>query len=215
MPTRGVTVSLVREDCGEFSSVAMPPPDKAPAGSNRRAYPVLRFRLVRLARRHRTSVTQADEAVGVEETLILLAQGELATQLSDADSHDAKALGILGAELALIALGFAARPMWTLWFIPAIVLVAASVVLLVLDLWPRAYNIGPDIADLYSRAASEPSAREANQLVLAQVVAAFNDNLPAARLKSRFLSWGLRTGVVGVCLGTVIFLLVDFRVIHA
>lgn len=164
--------------------------------------------------RRRAPASRPEEPPGVEETLIFVALQELSTQLSDADSHDAKALGILATEFALVALGFGARPLWTLWFVPALALITASVVLLVLDVWPRAYNIGPDIADLYARLATQPSAGEADRLVLAHVVAAFNDNLPVARLKSRFLAWGLRAGVVGVVWGGVVFLLVDSGVIH-
>ena len=91
------------------------------------------------------------DAETVLEFVVTQTRAQLDGQLRDNDALDVKALGILGADAAGLAVLIAAHDVIdALWWIPALGL-GVSILLLFVALWPRRLDTGPNWRTFYER----------------------------------------------------------------
>jgi hypothetical protein len=126
--------------------------------------------------------SEVDERA-VLEMLITTAQTRLDGQLRDNDAFDAKAFGVLGAAAAAIGVLIAVHSdINRFWWIPTLGLGIAGVLLLVV-VWPRRFDLGPDPGAFYTDFALVPLL-EAYRQMLAELLSAFANNRPIAVQKT-------------------------------
>jgi hypothetical protein len=86
---------------------------------------------------------QHGDEQAVLDLLLPRAQARIDGQLHDSDALDSKAFGVLGVAAAAIALLVAAHDdIHRLWWLPAVALGVASLLLLA-AVWPRRFDVGP------------------------------------------------------------------------
>jgi len=89
--------------------------------------------------------------------LIGEAQAQIAAASGDSDSHDVKALGLLGADVAAIIGLTAARPaLPALWWV-AVVALALCVPCLLYTIGERDFVLGPDLPKVYAQTIEGPA----------------------------------------------------------
>ena len=138
------------------------------------------------------SATSGDATSAEQErivsALIAQAQGQVGATLSNADSHDAKALGLLAADLAGVAVLLANRSgldrFWWASLIPAVI----SALGFGWTLLPRDFSTGPAIDDLY-RETIAGSALTAKVALLDALTQAIDSNGRAGARKR--LGWAV------------------------
>jgi hypothetical protein len=137
--------------------------------------------------------TDADAILAL---VIERAQNRLDGQARDNDAADSKALGVLGASAAAIALLVAAHDtLHPLWWIPMITLCGA-VALLLVPVWPRSFDVGPDWREFYETYGEGEFSAVGRQL-LSELLAAIEFNERQTD-KSTFLRAGLAVLLVGL-----------------
>ena len=118
----------------------------------------------------------------ITAALIGEARAQVAAALSNADSHDTKALALLAVDLAGVALLVGSRSsldrFWWVSLIPALV----SSIGFIWTLAPREFDIGPNIEKLYENTI-DGSALEANVALLDSLNEALDDIGQAADRK--------------------------------
>ncbi len=146
----------------------------------------------------------ATDAVSREQekiTAVLIgqAQAQVAATLANADSHDTKALGLLGADIAGVALLLsnhgALNRFWWVSLFPAFLSAAGFA----WTLMPRSFATGPAIDDLYRDTIAGP-ALDANVAVLDALTQAIEDNRRVSDRKR--VGWAL--GAVVMATATVL-----------
>ena len=117
--------------------------------------------------------TAPEDEVSLEQervtaTLITVAQAQVAAALSNADTHDTKALALLAVDVGGVALLVTTRSsldrFWWVAMIPALVSAAGFV----WTLLPREFFIGPDVEAFYREFIGSPPL-DANVAVLASL----------------------------------------------
>lgn len=107
-------------------------------------------------------------------------QARLDGQFRDSDALDVKALGLLGADAAALAVLVATHDALSrLWWIPAVGLGIAGMLLLA-AVWPRTMDSGPDWRRFYDRWGGAIPAQAARQM-LVELLAAVETNDAQAR----------------------------------
>jgi hypothetical protein len=150
--------------------------------------------------------TEADE-LALLELLVPRAQGRIDGQLRESDALDGKALGVLGAAAAAIALLVAVRfDLSRLWWIAAAALGASAVALLA-TVWPRTFDLGPDPRRFYETMAGRTRVEAARQM-LSELIAASEHNAGQLPGKRRLFKAGFALLVAGL-LGSLIVALVS------
>jgi hypothetical protein len=134
----------------------------------------------------------------ITSVLIAQAQAQVAATLANADSHDTKALGLLGADIAGVAVLLSNHKslnrFWWASLIPAVLSAAGFA----WTLLPRSFSTGPAIDDLYRETIGGP-ALDANVAVLDALTQAIDDNRRVSDRKR--LGWAL--GAVVMAASTV------------
>ncbi len=134
----------------------------------------------------------------ITSVLIAQAQAQVAATLANADSHDTKALGLLGADIAGVAVLLSnhgsLNRFWWVSLIPAVLSAAGFA----WTLLPRSFSTGPAIDDLYRETIGGP-ALDANVAVLDALTQAIDDNRRVSDRKR--LGWAL--GAVVMAASTV------------
>jgi hypothetical protein len=118
---------------------------------------------------------QKEDEQGVLDMLNPRAQARIEGQLRDSDALDAKSLGILGVTGAAIALMVVVRDavnQW--WWIPTAALGIAAVLLLA-AIWPRTFDLGPDIRRFYEVMGGTTRIAASRQM-LSELLAAIDQN---------------------------------------
>jgi hypothetical protein len=124
------------------------------------------------------------------ETLISVAEAQLGSALSASDSIDAKAMAVLGANVALGAAEIAAQPLLGSHWWVGLPGLAVSSVLCIFATAERAYEIGPDPADFYLRYGAVDEDYAQRQL-LADLGAALSSTFQAVLTKARIFEFAL------------------------
>jgi hypothetical protein len=154
----------------------------------------------------RTLTPQEEDEQGILDMLNHRAQARIEGQLRDSDALDAKALGILGVTAAAIALMVAVRDsinQW--WWIPTAALGIAAVLLLA-AIWPRTFDLGPDIRRFYEVMGGTTRITASRQM-LSELLAAIDQNDKQLPGKRRLFKTGFSVLVVAL-LGSLIVALV-------
>lgn len=148
----------------------------------------------------------ADQQAVLDVLVIPRARALLDAQVQDVDELATKALGVLGFAGLVLALLIGARDdLSSYWWIPAIVLAAASVFLLA-TVWPQQeLDSGPDPGPFYERFGAEPRLAATEQM-LAHLDAAFDENAPKVAQRTRFFNLGFMFLVFGL-LGSLVIVL--------
>jgi hypothetical protein len=132
---------------------------------------------------------EADEQ-GILDMLVPRGQARIEGQLRDSDALDAKALGILGVTAAAIALMVAVRhDLNRFWWIPTAALGVAAVLLLA-AVWPRTFDVGPDVRRFYEVMGGAPRLTASRQMLL-ELLAAIDQNDRELPHKRRLFKAGL------------------------
>lgn len=148
--------------------------------------------------------TEADELALLEQ-LVPRAQGRIDGQLRESDALDGKALGVLGAAAAAIALLVAVRfDLSRLWWIAAAALGASAVALLA-TVWPRTFDVGPDPRRFYETMAGSTRVEAAAQM-LAELIAASEHNAGQLPGKRGLFKAGFALLVAGLLLSLLVAL---------
>jgi|SRR5450631_898546 hypothetical protein len=158
-----------------------------------------------------------NDAEEIVSMLIDEARGQIALQFSNADSHDTKALALLGADLAagiaiisLHAVQSASTPLTIFdryWWIP-VVGTAASALAFCFTLWNRAFKAGPAPDDFYANHISQTS-RDAKYALLTDLSIAIRGN--GERLGPKAAGW--MVGAFGM-IGTAVAWIVLWAVVN-
>lgn len=120
-----------------------------------------------------TSDTQ--DTPRVLEMVIARVQARLDGQMRDNDALDVKALGVLGADAAAIAVLVAVHTSINrFWWVPALGLAAAGLLFLA-AIWPRSFDVGPNWREFYDTFGGG-SASEVGQQMLAELLQAVEGN---------------------------------------
>jgi hypothetical protein len=133
-------------------------------------------------------VSEQEKAREVDERAVLqmviaTAQARLDGQLRDNDAFDAKAFGVLGAAAAAIGVLIAVHSdINRFWWVPAVGLGIAGGLLLVV-VWPRRFDVGPDPGSFYTDFALVPLL-DAYRQMLAELLSAFSNNKLIAAQKT-------------------------------
>jgi hypothetical protein len=129
------------------------------------------------------------------DALVGLAQAQVAATLSNADSHDTKALGLLAADLAIAALLLGNRgDLGRLWW-ASVILTVVSALSFAWTLVPRDFSTGPAVEDLY-RERIGGSSLAAKVDLLDALQQAIKQNLSASAQKR--LGWTVGGAVMTV-----------------
>ena len=148
--------------------------------------------------------TEADE-LALLELLVPRAQGRIDGQLRESDALDGKALGVLGADAAAIALLVAVRfDLSRLWWIGAAALGASAVALLA-TVWPRTFDVGPDARRFYETMAGSTRVEAARQM-LSELIAASEHNAVQLPGKRRQFKAGFGLLVAGLLVSLIVAL---------
>jgi hypothetical protein len=145
-----------------------------------------------------------DERSILVELLIPTALNRHDGSLRDSDALDTKALGMLAVvatALALLAATY--QHLHGGWWLPAIGLAAAGI-LLILAVWPRRFDLGPDLEQFYEEMAGS-SPLQASRQMLAELLAATDHNRKPDKI--RFFWWGLVLLVISLagCVPVIVF----------
>lgn len=116
-----------------------------------------------------------DDQGEVLDLIIGRAEHRFDVQRANDDTLDVKALGIIAADLALIALMVAAHDSLAQWWLVPTFALGVAAVLLTYVIWPRQYDNGPDLAAFYTRE-KDAAANDARRQMLSELLAtnAFN-----------------------------------------
>jgi hypothetical protein len=136
--------------------------------------------------------------------LVERAWAEIELQLGDSDALDVKALGMLAAEGAAVALLVASHDdLYRLWSLSAVFFGLAAVCHLVV-IWPKKFEIGPDLAASYESLKATPGATFVYPQLLTELLGsiALNNEKHLPR-KILFLRLGFALFVAGVVTGIV------------
>lgn len=137
--------------------------------------------------------------------LISEARAEIALLSANSDSHDVKALGLLGVDGAIIAGLTATRAnLPSLWWV-AVIALALCVPLFLLTIANRFFYVGPRLSTFYAENIDRP-ALEAGVQLLADLEAYFDHNHRALAPKGRALTLGLILFVLGALFSTAFLL---------
>jgi hypothetical protein len=148
--------------------------------------------------------TEADE-LALLELLVPRAQGRIDGQLRESDALDGKALGILGADAAAIALLVAVRfELSRAWWIAAAALGASAVALLA-TVWPRTFDVGPDPRRFYETMAGATRVQSARQM-LSELIAAGEHNAAQLPGRRRLFKVGFALLVAGLLASLIVAL---------
>jgi hypothetical protein len=120
--------------------------------------------------------------------------------VQDVDELATKALGVLGFGGLVLALLVGARDdLRPYWWVPAVLLIVASVLLLA-TVWPQQeLDSGPDPGPFYERFGAE-TRLVASEQMLAHLVSAFDDNAPKVARRTGLFNAGfvfLLFGLIG------------------
>lgn len=138
---------------------------------------------------------------------VQLSESQLEAALTGSDAIDAKALGLLGGELALAALISVLAPRaWHWSWVPVIALFLLSVVLLIVAASPRKLDAGPDLWDL-SRKLRGVALELAIFQVFMDLQSTQRANRPLLKRKETQLTWGFRSAVAWALAGIFVLLL--------
>jgi hypothetical protein len=138
--------------------------------------------------------------------LIARANVDIERQLRDSEVLDAKALGVLAADAAVIALLVADhRELNRLWWIVLVGLGVAALVLLWV-VWPVKLDAGPRTDEFYKRFATAPPI-EAQRQMLGELFAGFEANSGRLPAKSDRFKVGFALLVVSLIGAVVVALL--------
>jgi hypothetical protein len=143
-----------------------------------------------------------DEQGEILENLIARAERRIDVQIAADEALDVKALGVIAALLAVIALNIAANDsLASWWLVPTIALGIASF-LLGWSIWPRRYDTGPDIEDFYARE-KDSSANDARRQMLSELIEAEKFNRRVFPRKGAVLKVAVAIGAAGIA-GSVV-----------
>ena len=129
-----------------------------------------------------------DEYAILVDLLIPAALDRHEGSLRDSDALDTKALGMLavvGAALALLVATYPHLHDW--WWLAATGLGAAGI-LLICAIWPRRFDLGPDLQSFYEELAGS-SPLQASRHMLVALLEATDQNRKLAKID--FFWWGL------------------------
>jgi hypothetical protein len=150
------------------------------------------------------SAAEKDE-LSLLELLVPRAQGRIDGQLRESDALDGKALGVLGADAAAIALLVAVRfELSRVWWLAAAALGASAVALLA-TVWPRAFDVGPDPRRFYETMAGSTPVQSARQM-LSELIAASEHNAGQLPRKRRLFKAGFALLVAGLLAALIVAL---------
>jgi hypothetical protein len=125
------------------------------------------------------------------------ATARLENQFRDVDALDVKALGVLGADAAALGVLVATHDsLNNLWWLPTCGL-AVSGLLLLLCVWPRALDEGPNLRTFFETFGGQPYPEVALQM-LGELLAAVEGNELRAPPKGRVFKAGFATLVVSL-----------------
>lgn len=140
---------------------------------------------------------ETEEWALLDEIVIPVALSRFDRGSGDADSIDTKALGVLAVAAAAIGVLVAVHDGINHdWPVAAIVM-GVSGLLLVVAIWPRRWDFGPDLQDFYEEMSGAPPV-EASQQMLAELLASIDRNDTANRSKFGFYQAGLMVFVAGL-----------------
>ncbi len=109
------------------------------------------------------------------DMLVPRAHARIDAQLRDSDALDSKALGVLGVTAATIALMVAVRDdVHRTWWISTGALGLAGLLFLA-AVWPRAFDVGPDLRRFYEAMAAR-TRLDASRQMLSELLAAIDEN---------------------------------------
>jgi hypothetical protein len=132
---------------------------------------------------------------GVLEIILDRVQARLDGQFRDNDALDLKALGLLAVDAGALALLVATHDVINrLWWIPGIGLGVAGVLLLV-TVWPRNFDVGPDWREFYDTYGNE-TPDVVGRHMLAELLAATERNAGGVPVKQ----WLFNAGFVVLAL---------------
>lgn len=130
------------------------------------------------------------------------ARDRLSAALVGADGDDVKSLGFLAVDLAAIALIVGVRQDLDRYWYWVVVGLGVSAALLLIALWPRFYETGPDPIAFYERdTAGALDAEEVAALAIAGLAAARLHNESVRRRKAGWYTAGLMTSIATVVAG--------------
>jgi hypothetical protein len=140
-----------------------------------------------------TAATGAPDAISIEQekitaALVAEAETQVTATLGNADSHDAKALGLILADLAATALLISNHSSLNRFWWTALIPAGISAAGFSWAIWPRSFSIGPALDDLYKDTIAG-SALAANVALLDALSQALEANRNASDQK-RF-AWAL------------------------
>jgi hypothetical protein len=129
--------------------------------------------------------------------LVPRAQARIDGQLRDTDALAAKALGVLGVDVAAIALMVAVRDdVASLWWMPTAALGVAGVTLLA-AVWPQRLDIGPDTRRFYETMGAS-TRLDATRQMLSELLAAIEENDRRLPGKARLFKAGFALLIVAL-----------------
>ena len=142
----------------------------------------------------------------VIDLVVEQATGRLENQFRDVDALDVKALGVLAADAAALALLVATHnSLNNLWWLPTCGL-AVSGLLLLLCVWPRDLDEGPNLRSFFEAFGGRPYPEVALQM-LGELLAAVDENEARTPFKSQVLKAGFAALVISLVGAFVVALL--------
>jgi hypothetical protein len=145
-----------------------------------------------------------EEYRALADLIVPAAQQRLVVGLQDWDAIDTKALGVLATAVALAALAALHHTLNALWWLPAVGLGIACL-LLAAVIWPYDVESAPDLLELHDEMRNDGALRTARELLSDLTAAADGNDSPLDRKITLF---GYALIVLGVSLAACLPILI-------